>query len=580
VFLEENNIKVIKKKGKILDLEERIFESQILKAKAPGLGHTRWATHGEPSEENAHPHLDCSKTIALVHNGIIENYYILKEKLLKNGHNFTSTTDTEVIVHLIEEHLKQENNLKEAFRNALRELEGAYAIGVMFKNEPDKLFAARNQSPLVIGLGENENFIASDIPALLPFTRKVIILEDGEFAILTKEEVKVFNLEGEPIHKEPILIQWDLAQAEKGGFPHFMLKEIYEQPEAVKHTLLGRINLDNGIVDFSREGLTKEFIEDTEKIFIVACGTSYHAGLVGKYILEKYINIPVEVDLASEFRYRVNKFSKNAIFIAISQSGETADTLASLRIAKEKGAKILSICNVLGSSIARESNVVLYTQAGPEISVASTKAFTTQVTILILLAIYMEKLLYGKSDHKEKIEAFIKIPSLLQNFMGKVHPKIKEIARKWYQAKDFLYLGRNILFPIALEGALKLKEIAYIHAEGYAAGEMKHGPIALIEENVPTVILAAKETGIVYEKTLSNAEEVRSRRGPIIGIVSENSKEIKRFTDDYIEVPFTLWEALPIFYVIPLQLLAYEIATLRGCDVDKPRNLAKSVTVE
>ncbi len=579
VFLENEEIKVIKVKGSVFNLEEKVYTELPYNSKAPGLGHTRWATHGEPSENNAHPHLDCEGNLALVHNGIIENYYELKESLIKRGHNFISATDTEVIVHLIEDYVRQGLNLKTAFMKSVKKIRGSFAIALISKKDPQFIMVAREKSPLIIGLGEGENFIASDIPAILPFTKKVLFLDDGEIAILYKDRVELFNFEGEKIRKNPVCISWDLALAEKGGFPHFMLKEIYDQPEAVKHTLLGRLDLDSGEINFSKEGLTQAFLKDIEKIFIVACGTSYHAGLVGKYLIERHLKIPVEVDLASEFRYRFPLIDSKTLFIAISQSGETADTLAGLRLAKQAGARILSICNVLGSTITRESDLVLYTQAGPEISVASTKAFVTQVLIFILLVLYIKKMFYGESK-KDMILTLIKLPSLLKNFTEKVHFEIKKLAERWYRIENCLFLGRNILYPIAMEGALKLKEIAYIHAEGYAAGEMKHGPIALIGENFPTVVLSAKETGIVYEKTLSNAEEVKSRRSPIIAIISENSEEFKKIAESYIEVPSTHYELLPILYVIPLQLFAYEMATLRGCDVDKPRNLAKSVTVE
>ncbi len=579
VFLEKGEIKVMKTKGRIFDLEEKIFKFPPSEAVSPGLGHTRWATHGEPSEENAHPHIDCSSKLALVHNGIIENYQALKNMLVEKGHRFVSATDTEVIVHLVEEKLKETGDIKKAFFKALKELKGAYAVGLISSENPDFILVARNQSPVVIGIGDGENFLASDIPALLPFTNKVLFLNDGEVAVLYRDGVELFNLEGEKLEREAVLISWNIADAEKGGHSHFMIKEICEQPDAIKHTLLGRIDLDKKKIDFGREGVTEELFKKTEKIFIVACGTSYHAGLVAKYLFEKNLGMPVEVDLASEFRYRDPLVDEGSLFIAVSQSGETADTLASLRLAKEKGATILSICNVLGSTIARESDIVLYTQAGPEISVASTKAFTTQVTIFILLSLYLKQLFFKKGE-EEKIEGLIKMPVILEKFIEKVRPEIKEIAKKWYHIKNCLYLGRNILYPIAMEGALKLKEIAYVHAEGYAAGEMKHGPIALIEEDVPAIIVAAKETGIIYEKTLSNAEEVKSRRGPVISFITEGSEEFKKISDDYVEIPLTFWDLLPIFYVVPLQLLAYEIAVLRGCDVDKPRNLAKSVTVE
>ncbi len=578
VYFRKNDIEITKVKGRVYDLEERLYRKDTSGVGAPGLGHTRWATHGEPSDENAHPHFDCSKGLALVHNGIIENYYQLKERLLKKGHTFVSATDTEVIVHLIEDYYKEGFSLWEAFLKAINELQGAFAIALISNKEPDKILVARYQSPLVIGLGEKESFLASDIPALLPFTKRVVFLQDKECAILSKEGLKLFDFEGNSKDYTETTIHWDLSQAEKGGFPHFMLKEIFEQPQAIQNTLLGRISLETFEIDLLQKEI--DWLKEIVKIYIVACGTSYHAGLVGKFFLERFTQIPVEVELASEFRYREPLLHERCLFLGISQSGETADTLASLRLAKEKGAKVLSICNVLGSSIARESEIVLYTQAGPEISVASTKAFTTQVLMLLLLALYIQKIKKGLNQYPELIEKLLHLPVILQEFLDKSYPRVKEISKKWYQAKDFLYLGRNILYPIALEGALKLKEIAYIHAEGYAAGEMKHGPIALIEESFPTIILAAKETGLVYEKTLSNAEEIKTRRGPLIGITTQGSEEVKRLCEDYLEVPQVPYEFLPIFYVVPLQLIAYEMAVLRGCDVDRPRNLAKSVTVE
>ena len=579
VFFDKGRLRVLKRKGRVYDLEEDIYRQSDLEPKAPGLGHTRWATHGEPNELNAHPHFDCKATLAVVHNGIIENFYELKKELIIKGHRFISDTDTEVIAHLIEEHVKEGLNLFEAFLTALRKLKGAFAVAMISLSEPEKIYVARFQSPVVIGLGDRENFLASDIPALLPFTKRVVFLEDGEVAILSRHEVKYYDFQGREVTKTPQVITWDLASAEKGGFSHFMLKEIYEQPSALQQTLLGRIDLEKGKVDFSREGLTHEFFSGIKRIFLVACGTSYHACLVGKYLLERVTHIPIEVDLASEFRYRNPRLDKDSLFIALSQSGETADTLASLRLAKEKGARILSICNVLGSTITRESDIVLYTQAGPEISVASTKAFTTQVLMFILLSMYMQES-HKREESKELVRMLPKLPGLLNEVIEKLHPKIKECAKNWYGANNFLYLGRNILYPIALEGALKLKEISYIHAEGYAAGEMKHGPIALIDENFPTVILSAKELGIVHEKTLSNAEEIRARRGPIILFTTEGEIKYKDKVNYIFYLPETNYAFLPILYVVPLQLLAFEIAYLKGCDIDKPRNLAKSVTVE
>lgn len=589
VYFRDTKIEIVKVKGRVYHLEEKLFAKLKEGVRSPGLGHTRWATHGEPSDENAHPHFDCTGKFAIVHNGIIENYYQLKEKLIQRGHKFVSATDTEVVVHLIEDYWQKGLSVADAFIEALKELQGAFALALISTEAPNEIFVARFQSPLVIGVGEGENLIASDIPALLPFTKRVIFLEDREIAILTKDSVKIYTFDGKekPLHINEV--NWDLSQAEKGGFPHFMLKEIFEQPQAIQNTLLGRVNLEKREIDFTREGLSLSWFENNfQKFYLVACGTSYHACLVGKYLLERYLGIPIEVDLASEFRYRHPQLNSKMLFIGVSQSGETADTLASLRLAKDRGAKTLAICNVLGSSITRESDQVLYTQAGPEISVASTKAFTTQVLMFLLLTLYLSKTdlkikttsANNRNVESDLVEKLMHLPIILSEFIEEIYPKIKAISQKWYQCKDFLYLGRNILYPIALEGALKLKEIAYIHAEGYAAGEMKHGPIALIEKNVPTVILAAKEMGIIYEKTLSNAEEIRSRRGPIIAIVSEGSEEFKSLSQDVIEVPLSCYEFLPLFYVIPLQLLAYEIAVLRGCDVDKPRNLAKSVTVE
>ncbi|OAQ19916.1 glutamine--fructose-6-phosphate transaminase (isomerizing) [Thermosulfurimonas dismutans] len=581
VFFTENNLFVERVKGKVLDLDERLANREV-RGQAPGLGHTRWATHGEPSKENAHPHFDCTGEVAVVHNGIIENYHALKQELSARGHRFVSETDTEVIAHLVEEALRETGDLFSAVKGALSKVKGAYALGVIWRRDPETIVVARNQSPLVLGVGENEVFLASDVPAILPWTRRVIFLEDGDLAILRVEGPKIFRLTGEEITREVHEIAWDASQAEKAGFPHFMLKEIYEQPEAIRDTLRGRLNPETGEVDLSDAELSPEFFEGLERIFIVACGTSYHAGLVGKYLFEKWAGIPVEVDLASEFRYRDVLINDRTLAIFISQSGETADTLAGLRLAKELSARVLAICNVLGSTIAREAHRVIYTHAGPEIGVASTKAFTSQLTIFLLLTLYMGRLT-GRLTLERAMELsgeLVELPEKVNLVIKAVHPVLKELSEKYFRQEDFLYLGRNILYPVALEGALKLKEISYIHAEGYAAGEMKHGPIALIEENVPTVALAPKEGGITYEKMLSNIEEVRSRRGPVIGFGTEGDAHLANLVTDFVGLPEVSWEVSPILYTVPLQLLAYEIAVKRGCDVDQPRNLAKSVTVE
>ncbi len=581
VFFTREGLFVHRVKGKVLDLDESLGALEI-RGQAPGLGHTRWATHGEPSEKNAHPHLDCTGEVAVVHNGIIENYHTLRQELSKRGHRFVSETDTEVIAHLVEEALAETGSLPEAVEKALGRLRGAYALGVIWRRDPERIVCARHQSPLVLGLGEGEVFLASDVPALLPWTRRVIFLEDGDLAVLTISGAEVFRLGGERVSRPVQEITWDASRAEKGGFPHFMLKEIYEQPEAIRDTLRGRLDPETGRVDLSDADLSPEFFEKVEKIYIVACGTSYHAGLVGKYLLEKWAQIPVEVDLASEFRYRDPLVNDRTLTIVISQSGETADTLAGLRLARELSARVLAICNVLGSTIAREADRVIYTHAGPEIGVASTKAFTSQLTVLLLLTLYLGQL-SGRLSQEAALELageLTEIPHRLQTLIEEIHPRLRELSEKYFRRENFLYLGRNILFPVALEGALKLKEISYIHAEGYAAGEMKHGPIALIEEAVPTVALAPREAGVIYEKMVSNMEEVRSRRGPVIAFGTGGDTDLERLATDFVPLPPVSWELSPLLYTVPLQLFAYEMAVRRGCDVDQPRNLAKSVTVE
>jgi glucosamine--fructose-6-phosphate aminotransferase (isomerizing) len=573
-FFTEKGIEVRRCKGKIKDLEALIQRENLFSENT--IGHTRWATHGKPSEENAHPHR--SNSIVLVHNGIIENYLTLKNKLLDKGHKFTSETDTEVICHLISDY-SLSLSLEEAVREAIKHLKGTYALAVIREEEPDKIVGVRKDSPLVVGLGDNEYFIASDIPAFLTYTNKVLFLEDDEMVIIKKDGVDVKKLDGSLINKEAVYISWSPSMAEKGGYKHFMLKEIYEQPRSIADTLRGRINLDTGEVNLEEFGLPFNIIKKIKKIFIVACGTSYHAGLVGKYIIEDLARIPVEVDIASEFRYRKPLINKDDLLIVITQSGETADTLAAQREAKKLGATVLSICNVLGSSSSREADAVFYTHSGPEIGVASTKAFTAQMVGLYLFAIGISKIRkkIDKKTSKKLLDDVLQLPSkvdmILQN-----DENIRNIAKEFFKAKGFLYLGRGINYPIALEGALKLKEISYIHAEGYAAGEMKHGPIALIDEELPVVVIVPNDN--LKEKIISNIQEVKSRGGKIITITHNLNDDLSSIIDNFILVPESNKYLNAVINAVPIQLLAYHIAVLRGCDVDQPRNLAKSVTVE
>lgn len=573
-FFTNNGIEVRRCKGKIKDLEA-LLQTENLFSKNT-IGHTRWATHGKPSEENAHPHR--SNGIVLVHNGIIENYITLKKKMLDKGYTFTSETDTEVICHLIADYALN-LPLEKAVREAAKELKGTYALAVIKQDEPDKIVGIRKDSPLVVGIGENENFIASDIPAFLPYTNKVLFLEDDEIVIIKENDLKVIKADDSISIKNTISITWSPSMAEKGGYKHFMLKEIYEQPRSIADTLRGRINLDTGDVNLEEFGLRNEIIQNINKIFIVACGTSYHAGLIGKYIIEDLARIPVEVDIASEFRYRKPIINSNNLIIVITQSGETADTLAAQREAKKLGAIVLSICNVLGSSSSREADAVFYTHSGPEIGVASTKSFTAQIVGLYLLAIAISKIKRTIDDKTSKIllEEVLQIPTKLELIL-KNDDAIKSIAKEFFKAKDFLYLGRGINYPVALEGALKLKEISYIHAEGYPAGEMKHGPIALIDEELPVVVIISNDR--LKEKILSNIQEVKSRGGKVIAITNYLDSDLISMIDRYILVPESNTYLNSIINSIPVQLLAYHIAVLRGCDVDQPRNLAKSVTVE
>jgi glucosamine--fructose-6-phosphate aminotransferase (isomerizing) len=542
-----------------------------------GLAHSRWSTHGGVTKANAHPHTDCSGCISLVHNGIIENYAELKKGLVQRGHCFASETDTEVIAHLIEENYQ--GNLKEATLKVLQLIEGSYALGVMCTKEPNVLVAARNESPLVIGLGTSENFIASDVPAILQYTREVIYLENKEIAVLTTNGISIFDIKGHQLDKKSSTITWNSSQAEKSGFDHFMLKEIYEQPIVISETLVGKIT--DKTIDLNHEtGITPQHFRKIKRIIIVACGTSWHASLVGEFMLEELAKIPVEVEYASEFRYRDPIIEKGTLIIAVSQSGETADTLAAIREAKKKSAKILSIVNVVGSSIARESDFVVYTKAGPEIGVASTKAFTSQLVVLYILTVYLGSLRGYIDEHqlKNRIRDIRKLPLQMQNLLEEIEI-IKSLAEKFYTKTNALYLGRGINYPIALEGALKLKEVSYVHAEGYPAAEMKHGPIALIDKHMPVVFIATKDLR-TYSKILSNIQEVKSRGGIIIAIASKGDGEIKNCVDHVIYVPQNSYILTPLLAVIPLQVFAYYVAIKRGIDPDKPKNLAKSVTVE
>jgi len=573
--LDGGEPQISRAEGKLINLEKILQDKPATGTR--GIGHTRWATHGRPSEINAHPHR--AGSIVVVHNGIIENYLKLKERLQGVGHNFGSETDTEIIAHLVEEHFQQCGDFERAVRLALGEVKGAYAVAILCAAEPDKMIAAKLGSPLVIGQGQGEYFVASDIPAMLSHTREMIFLEDGEMAIFTPVGMSITDLAGHPLVKQSKTITWSPLMAEKGGYKHFMLKEIFEQPRALADTIAGRLQGDEGDIYLEDLNFTDGQLQKLEKIFIIACGTSWHAGLVGKFYLEKLARIPVEIDIASEFRYRDPIVGKNSLTVLISQSGETADTLAALREARGKGGKALCVCNVVDSSIARESDGVIYTHAGPEIGVASTKAFTTQLVALFLLALKLGRVRGALSADqcREQVEALVTLPRKLEETL-ELNEQIEAIARDYVNARDFLYLGRGNQYPIALEGALKLKEISYIHAEGYPAGEMKHGPIALIDEHLPVVILVPRNA--TFDKVVSNMEEVRARGGKVIAVVSGAEAELTGKADTLIRVPETTDDLMPVLTSVPMQLLAYHIAVLKGTDVDQPRNLAKSVTVE
>jgi glucosamine--fructose-6-phosphate aminotransferase (isomerizing) len=573
--LENGRFEIRRAVGKLQNLDA-VLRAETLTGRM-GVGHVRWATHGRPSEENAHPHR--AGNIVVVHNGIIENYLALKKELSALGRVFQSETDTEVIAHLIDSIAQKDVSLEDAVREAARRLEGAYAIAVIDERNPDMLVGARKGSPLVVGLGQGEYFLASDIPAILHRTRDVLFLNDDEMAILSPEGVRVTDLAGAELSREITRVMWNPVMAEKGGYRHFMLKEIYEQPRAIMDTIRGRFSQETGTIHLEEMGLPEARLREVKKIFIVACGTSWHAGLTGKYMIEELASIPTEVDIASEFRYRCPLVCKDDLFIAITQSGETADTLAAMREAKKRGAAVIAVCNVVGSTAAREADGVIYTHAGPEIGVASTKAFTAQLT-----ALYLFGLLFGglrnrlsPEDMKKRLVDLVHIPALVERCLEE-NENIEQIAKQYFRSTDFLYLGRGPNFPVALEGALKLKEISYIHAEGYPAGEMKHGPIALIDENMPVVVLAGKNS--VYDKILGNIEEIKARGGIVIALATEGDAELAKRVQHVISVPSTNSLLMPILMSIPLQLLAYHIAVLLGADVDQPRNLAKSVTVE
>jgi glucosamine--fructose-6-phosphate aminotransferase (isomerizing) len=575
-ILENNELVVEKTEGKISQLESLVSHRQYVGT--VGLAHTRWATHGEPNTENAHPHVDCSSDIAIAHNGIIENYAGIKQQLEKEGHRFSTDTDTEVIAHLIEKFHKENGSLEKAVQKAVSQLEGTYGLVILSKREPDKIIGVRNGSPLVVGVAENENFLASDVSAILKHTQKVVYLDDKEMVTVWKNKYKTMTTEDVAVNKEIQQIDWDLDMIEKGGFPHFMLKEIFEQPETITNAMRGRIIHHQGLAKLGGLNMTDDQLREIRRINILGCGTSWHAALIGEYIIEEYARIPVEVEYASEFRYRNPMIEPNTVTFAISQSGETIDTLEAMREAKRKGSKVLGISNVVGSTIARESDGGVYIHAGPEIGVASTKAFTSQVTVLSLLALYLGRMrVMGKGEGEEQIEYLQKLPDQVRHILDS-NDQILEIAHAYADYSNFLFLGRGANFPVALEGALKLKEISYIHAEGYPAAEMKHGPIALIDKNMPVVVICPKDNA--YGKILGNIAEVKARKGRLIALCNEGDEEVAKVADHVITIPKTLDFLYPILAVIPLQLLAYHIAVLRGCDVDQPRNLAKSVTVE
>ena len=578
----ENQLQVRRAQGKLRNLEEAVRLSPV--DGSFGIGHTRWATHGRPTEENAHPHRDCKGDIVVVHNGIVENYLALKHQLEAEGHVFKTETDTEIIAHLVEKNFK--GNLEEAVRSSVKELMGVFALAVVSSSDPNKIVAARSGPPVVIGLGDNEYFVASDVPAILNHTRDMFFLADGDMAVLTAEGVRLSDFNGRPVNRQVSHILWDPIMAEKGGYKHFMLKEIFEQPRSVRDTTLGRVGQETGRIFLDEMDITRAEFARFRQVKIIACGTSWHAGLAGKFMIEKLARIPVDVDYGSEFRYRDPIVDPETLTVVISQSGETADTRAAQFEAKRKGSKTLAICNVVGSMITREAAGTIYTHAGPEIGVASTKAFTCQLTALFILGMHLGQAngRLDESTSKCLVQELLHIPAKLETVLSN-DAQYEALGRELHHATDALYLGRGIHFPIALEGALKLKEISYVHAEGYPAGEMKHGPNALIDEKLPVIVLATREPNnpeskVLYEKTLSNIQEVKAREGIVVAIATQGDSEVHKMADHVIEIPPCSELLSPILEIVPLQLLAYHIAVRRGCDVDHPRNLAKSVTVE
>jgi glutamine---fructose-6-phosphate transaminase (isomerizing) len=574
--------------GKLRNLEESVRQKPL--EGTYGIGHTRWATHGRPTEENAHPHRDCTGKIVVVHNGIVENYLSLKKKLIEEGHKFTTETDTEIIAHLVEKHCAPSGNgrpsLEQAVRKTVKQLSGVFALAVISSDDPDKIVAARNGPPAVIGLGNGEYFVASDVTAILHHTRDIFFLADGDMAVVTPNGVQLTDFDGNAVSRQVQRVTWDPIQAEKGGFKHFMLKEIHEQPRAVRDTTLGRVSQATGHIFLEEMEISEAEFRAAKKINIIACGTSWHAGQAGKFMIESLARVPVEVDYASEWRYRNPIVDSDTITLVISQSGETADTIAAQREAKAKGSKTLAICNVVGSMITREAAGTIYTHAGPEIGVASTKAFTGQLTALYIFAMYLAQVrgVMKPEQARSAMLELTRIPAKLEHLLAQ-DEACDDLAKRYQKVHDFLFLGRGIHYPIALEGALKLKEISYIHAEGYPAGEMKHGPNALIDENLPVVVIATRDQGdpdsvLRYEKTISNLKEVKARSGVVIALATEGDEEIKESADHVLYIPPAPEELSPILEIVPLQLLAYHIAVRRGCDVDQPRNLAKSVTVE